>query len=120
MRPDILWLWEGEEGAVENVCGMHLKYGYNVCKISWVSQAKKVSKCNRIASLFIFNYNIFMGETPQTPITRGGVPPPVLSSHSCRWHAVNVDGLQWPYHFPKTDDGPVLLAILKANVGRGM
>ena len=34
MRPDILVVVGGGGGAVENVCGRHLKYGYNVCKIS--------------------------------------------------------------------------------------
>ena len=34
MRPDILMVVERGGGAVENVCGRHLKYGYNVCKIS--------------------------------------------------------------------------------------
>ena len=57
MRPDILVVAGGGGGCSGNVCGRHLKYGYNVCKISWVSQAKMVSKCNRIASLVIFSYN---------------------------------------------------------------
>ena len=70
MRPEILVV-----GAVENVYGRHLKYGYNVCNISWVSQAKMVSKCNRIASLVIFNNKIFMGEISQTTLTRGGRTP---------------------------------------------
>ena len=30
----ILVVVGGGGGAVENVCGRHLKYGYNVCKIS--------------------------------------------------------------------------------------
>ena len=35
MRPDILVVVGGGGGvAVENVCARHLKYGYNVCKIS--------------------------------------------------------------------------------------
>ena len=51
----------GRGVAVEKVCGRHLKYSYNVCKISSVSQEKTVSKCNRIVSLVIFNYKMFMG-----------------------------------------------------------
>ena len=122
MRPEVGGCGRGREGAVENVYGRHLKYGYNVCKISEFHKQKMVSKCNRIASLVIFNYKIFMGGIPQPPppLKRGGVPPPVLFSHSCLRHSVNVDGVQWPYHFHKNDDGPVLLAILKAKVGRGM
>ena len=34
-----------------------------------------VSKCNRIASLVIFNYKIFMGEIPQTPPKERGTYP---------------------------------------------
>ena len=34
-----------------------------------------VSNCNRIASLVIFKYKIFMGEIPQTTLTRGGRTP---------------------------------------------
>ena len=64
-----------------------------------------VSKFNRIASLVIFNYKIFMGETP---LTRGGRTPSRALPHSCLRHSVNFDGVQWPYHFPKADDGPGL------------
>ena len=41
-----------------------------------------VSKYNRIASLVILNYKIFLGEVPQTPLTRGGggVNPPLVLS----------------------------------------
>ena len=65
---DFWWLWEGV--AVERGCGRHLKNSYNACKISWGSQAKMVSKCNRIASLVILNYKIFL---------EGGQPPPYRS-----------------------------------------
>ena len=34
IRHDILVVVGGGGGAVENVCGRHLKYGYNVCKIN--------------------------------------------------------------------------------------
>ena len=61
--------------AVERSCGRHLKNSYNACKKSWGSQAKMVSKCNRIASLVILNYKIFLGEVPRTPLTRGGSTP---------------------------------------------
>ena len=57
-----------------------------------------VSQCNRIASLVILNYKIFLGEVPQTPLS---YPPP-----SCRQHSENTNGVQWPYHFLKADDGP--------------
>ena len=33
------------------------------------------------------------------------------SSPSCRRHSVNTNGVQWPYHFPKADDGPVLTIL---------
>ena len=56
-----------------------------------------------------------MGEIPQAPLTRGGIPPLVLSPHSCLRHSVNVDGVQWPYHFPKTNDGPVSMGELYRN-----
>ena len=111
------WLWEGV--AVERGCGRHLKNSYNACKISWGSQAKMVSKCNRIASLVILNYKIFLGEVPQNPLTRGGQPPvregvnpPLVLSPpppplpSCRRHSMTTNGAQWPYHFLKADDGP--------------
>ena len=48
---------------------------WNIAKISWVSQAKMVSKCNRIASSVIFNYKIFMVEVPLSPLTRWGLTP---------------------------------------------
>ena len=61
--------WQSKEAVVG------FENGYNACKISWGSQAKMVSKCNRIASLVILNYKIFLGEVPQTPLTTGGQPP---------------------------------------------
>ena len=68
-----------------------------------------VSKCNRIASLVILDYKIFLGEVPQTPLTRGGINPPLVLSPppSCRRHSMNINSVQWPYHFLKADDGPV-------------
>ena len=76
--------------AVERGCGRHSKNSYNACKISWGSQAKMVSKCNRIASLVILIYKIFLGEFPQTPLTREGinsllVPPPQPRAVGTRW-----------------------------------
>ena len=68
-----------------------------------------VSKCNRIASLVILNYKTFIREVSQAPppYERGGStpsrPPP---PPSCRRHSVNTNGVQWPYHFLKADDGP--------------
>ena len=64
--------------AVERGCGRHSKNSYNACKISRGSQAKMVSKCNKIASLVILNYKIFLGEVPQNPLTRGGGSQPPL------------------------------------------
>ena len=78
----------GKTNPVRWGCGRHLKNSYNACKISLGSQAKMVSKCNRIASLVILNYKIFLGEVPQTPLTRGGsthlssFPPRVVGT---RW-----------------------------------
>ena len=66
-----------------------------------------VSKCNRIASLVILNYKIYLVEAPQTPLTRGGQPLSRPPPPSCRRHSVNTNGVQWPYHFLKADDGPV-------------
>ena len=38
----------------------------------------------------------------------GGPPnPPLVLSPSCRRHSENTNGVQWPYHFLKADDGPV-------------
>ena len=54
-------------------------------------------------SLVIFNYKTFMGEIPQAPLLRGGRTSSCALPNSCLWHSVNV---QWPYHFPKADDGP--------------
>ena len=95
MKPYILVVVGEGGGAVENVCGRHLKYGYNVCEICWVLQSKMVSKCNRIASLVIFNYKIFMGEIPKTPLTRRGRPPLVLSptrAFGTRWPSTAFNG----------------------------
>ena len=90
--------------AVERGSDRHLKNSYNACKISWGSQAKMVSKCNRIASLVIFNYKIFVGEVPQTPLV---LPP------SCRQYWENTNAVQWPYHFLKVDDGPDVTEICR-------
>ena len=56
-------------------------------------------------------YEIFSGEIPRTPLTRGGVPPLVLSPNSCLRHSSNVFGISWPDHFSKADDGPENLPI---------
>ena len=87
------WLWEGV--AVERGCGRHWKNSYNACKIRWGSQAKMVSKCNRIASLVILNDKIF----PNSPYETGGQPPSRPLPPSCRRYSVNTNGVQWPYHF---------------------
>ena len=63
--------------AVERDCSRYLKNSYNACKVSLGSQAKMVSKCNRIASLVILNYKIFLGEVPKTPPL---VLPPLMPS----------------------------------------
>ena len=55
-----------------------------------------VSKCNRIASLVIFNYKFFMGEIPKTPLREGDDPlscslplvPLALGEHRRRSMAV--------------------------------
>ena len=78
-----------------------------------------VIKCNRIASLVILNYKIFLGEVPQTPLTRGGSTPLSFSSPppSCRRRSVITNGVQWPYHFFKADDGPVFADIFCKQFG---
>ena len=70
-------------------------------KISSASRAKVVPKCIKIVSMDV------SGEIPRTPLTRGGVPPLVLSPNSCLRHSSNVFGISWPDHFSKADDGPV-------------
>ena len=74
-----------------------------------------VSKCNRIASLVVLNYIIFLGEVPKTPLTVGGSPPsrPFPPPPSCRRHSVNTNGVQWPYHFLKADDGPDFIWVTR-------
>ena len=73
--------WGGGGVAVKRVCNRYLKNSYNACKVSLGSQAKMVSKCNRIASLVILNYKIFLGAVPNPPppppppLREGGQPP---------------------------------------------
>ena len=70
--------------AVERGCGRHLKNSYNAYKISWGSQAKMVSKCNRIASLVILNYKIFLGGGgggPPNPLLYSPLVPSALGEH---------------------------------------
>ena len=93
--------------TVERACGRHLKNSYNACKISRGSQAKMVSKCNRIASLVILNYKIFLGEVPQTPLTRGGggVQPPLVLLVPSALGEHQRCSMAVPGDFLKADDG---------------
>ena len=48
----------------------------NTHKVDWVSQAKMISKCIRIASRGILNSKIFWGAVPpNAPLREGGNPP---------------------------------------------
>ena len=69
------------------------------------------SKCIRIASTDILNLKIFSGEIPRTPL-REGVHPSRALPHSCLRHSKNANAAQWPYHFSKTDDGPVTAKLI--------
>ena len=70
-------------------------------KISSTSRAKIVPKCIKIVRTDVRKYKIF-----RTPLTRGGMPPLVLSPNSCLRHLLNVIDISWPDHFSKADDSP--------------
>ena len=112
MRPNILVVVGGGGGAVENVCGRHLKHGYNVCKTKLSFTSKNSLKVQQNCFFSHLELQNFHGGDPQTPLTREGRTPHVLSSHSCLRHSVKFDGVQWPYHFPKANDGPGLLRVI--------
>ena len=97
--------------AVERDCSRYLKNSYNACKVSLGSQAKMVSKCNRIASLVILNYKIFLGEVPQNPPLVLHPPPPL-----CRRRSVITNAVRWPYHFLKADNGPGVFTVCKDKI----
>ena len=48
----------------------------------------------------------FLGGGPPNPPYGRGLTPISSSPPSCRRHSVNTNGVQWPYHFLKADDGP--------------
>ena len=93
------------------------EYSYMKCLYNKLnSTSKMVSKCIRIASTDIFNLKNFSGEVPEPPYEKVDNPPLVLSPCSGLWPSRNAYGVQWPYHFSKTDDGPALChATLKRN-----
>ena len=56
-------------------------------KINSASGAKIVPKCIKIVSTDVQKYKIFSGEIPRIPLTRGVIPPLVLSPHSYLRHS---------------------------------
>ena len=56
---------------------------------------------------------MFSGEIPRTPLTRRGIPPLSCSPPTRAFGPRGTSGVQWPYHFSKTDDGPVLVSEAK-------
>ena len=96
-------------GGVRNT----FEYSYMKCLYNKPNLTSKHGlKCIRITSTGILNLKIFSGEIASTPLSvRGKIPPsralPLRTSQ-------NAYGVQWPYHFSKPDDSPVLLAV---NIG---
>ena len=64
-------------------------------------------KCTIIASTDILNFKIFSGEIPRPPLREGEIPSSRALPRSRLRHSRNAYAVQWPYHFSKTDDGPV-------------
>ena len=85
------------------------KYGYMIClynKPNFTSKKGLKMHLNRFYRHVKFKY--FLGGDPPTPLMRRGMTPLVLSPRSSLRPSLNAYCAQWPYHFSKNDDGPVM------------
>ena len=91
-------------GGVRNT----FEYSYMKCLYNKPNLTSKHGlKYIRIASTDILNLKIFSGEIPRTPLSQRGKIPLSCSPPARAFGPRGTPmGLQLPYHFSKTDDGP--------------